>query len=100
MTSEKVIETKIKNYLESLGAYKIKIHGSNFMEPGIPDIIGCYKGTFIGIEVKAPGKLDGQSEQQKTHQRNIIKAQGLCVCTDNLEDVKNLIKKIDCQKEI
>ena len=54
---EKLIEKRIKTYLFDIGAYNIKIHGSNFQEPGIPDIIACYKGKFIGIETKAPGKL-------------------------------------------
>ena len=92
---EKAIETKIKIYLFKIGAYFIKIHGSNFQEPGIPDIIACYKGRFIGIEVKAPGKLTNQSEQQKIHQRNIEKAEGIYLLTDSLDDVKKLIGDID-----
>lgn len=92
---EKAIETAIKTYLFKIGAYYIKIHGSNFQEPGIPDIIACYKGYFLGIEVKAPGKLSNQSEQQKIHQRNIEKSEGIYLLTDSLDDVVKLIGEID-----
>lgn len=71
-----MIETRVKKFLSEIGAYFVKIHGSNFQEPGIPDIISCYKGYFIGIETKAPGKLNNQSEQQKIHQENIEKPVG------------------------
>ncbi|MHB2040965.1 hypothetical protein ACYCEV_04170 [Aerococcus mictus] len=40
--SEKVIENKIKKYLDSLGAYYEKIHGGSlFQSAGIPDILAC-----------------------------------------------------------
>lgn len=73
---EKIIENKIKDYLFENGFYFIKIHGSSFMEKGIPDLVCCINGKFIGIEVKAPGKLKGQSEYQKIHEENILKANG------------------------
>jgi hypothetical protein len=30
----------------------VKIHGSASQTSGIPDIIGCYRGRFVGLEVK------------------------------------------------
>lgn len=90
-----VVETPIKKYLFSKGAYFFKVHGSAFMEPGIPDIICCYKGLFIGIECKAPGKLGDQSDQQKIHEHNIIQSGGIYLLTDNINDIKNLLDEID-----
>lgn len=92
---EKVIENKIKDYLFEKGAYYFKVHGSSFMEKGIPDIICCYKGYFIGIEVKAPGKLRNQSEYQKIHMRNILKAGGWHILVDNVDVVKSTLATID-----
>jgi hypothetical protein len=34
----------------------VKIHGSPFQRKGLPDIIGCYRGRFVGLEVKVPGR--------------------------------------------
>lgn len=91
---EKKVETDIKDYLFSKGAYYFKVHGSALMEPGIPDIIACYKGYFIGIEVKAPGKDSGQSAVQKVHEKNILKAGGIYILADCLEDVVNVVEEL------
>ena len=46
---------KIMTRLEAEGGWWMKVHGSIFQTSGIPDIIGCHKGRFVGIEVKMPG---------------------------------------------
>ncbi|MDY0015135.1 MAG: VRR-NUC domain-containing protein [Bacteroidales bacterium] len=88
---EKGIEKTIKEYLTSIGAYWIKIHGSSYTPSGIPDIIVCWKGKFFGIEVKRTGALNEQSEKQRIHERNIRKAGGVYILVDTLEDVKKEI---------
>lgn len=96
---EKTVENKIKDYLFQHGIYHFKVHGSKFMPSGIADIISCVNGRFVGIEVKRPGAKNEQSEQQKIHQRNVIKSGGIYILADCLEDVINvvepLLKEID-----
>ena len=95
---EKKVENSIKDFLFSKGAYFFKVHGSKFMPVGLPDIVCCYKGKFIGIEVKAPGKLYNQSDYQVIHMNNIRKAGGIYLLTDNFQQVINLVEDIDnCQ---
>lgn len=54
MAAEKQFENKIKAYLKSKGAWFIKYWaGAQFTKSGIPDLLVCYKGKFIAIEVKA-----------------------------------------------
>lgn len=89
---EKTVETKIKDYLFSKGIYHFKIHGSKFMPSGIPDIVCCFEGSFLGIEVKRPGAKNEQSEQQKVHERNIIKSGGTYLLVDSLEEVVNYVE--------
>ena len=52
---ETLIVKKIMRRLEAEGGFWFKVHGGLFQLSGIPDIVGCYKGWFIGIEVKVPG---------------------------------------------
>src|SRR6478609_9612453 len=33
----------------------LHIHGNEFQQAGIPDILCCINGFFIGLEVKCPG---------------------------------------------
>lgn len=46
---------KIMDRLHAEGGFWFKVHGGPFQMAGLPDILGCYKGRFIGIEVKCPG---------------------------------------------
>lgn len=91
---EKTVENKIKDYLFTHDIYHFKVHGSKFMEPGISDIISCVNGHFVGIEVKRPGAKREQSEQQKVHERNVIKSGGIYILADCLEDVTNVIEPL------
>ncbi|MCU7521923.1 MAG: VRR-NUC domain-containing protein [Ignavibacteria bacterium] len=52
---ETTLVGKITTWLIAQGGWWVKVHGSPFQRAGIPDIIGCYEGRFIGIEVKCPG---------------------------------------------
>lgn len=73
--SEKIFENKVKLYLKEKGAYFIKTHGDRFSKIGVPDLIVCYKGLFIGIELKASnGK---PSELQLYNLREIEKSGGI-----------------------
>lgn len=73
---EKAIEDKIKDCLASRGSkiWFFKHAASASMKKGIPDIICCICGHFVGIEVKrANGR---QSDEQKVVERNILDAGG------------------------
>lgn len=52
---EKSIEDDIKAYVKSCGGLCYKIHGGDlYQETGIPDLLCCIHGIFVGIEVKDP----------------------------------------------
>jgi Holliday junction resolvase len=89
---EKTVETKIKDYLFQKGIYHFKVHGSKFMPAGIPDIVCCFNGSFLGIEVKRPGAKNEQSAQQKVHERNIVKSGGTYLLVDSLEEVVDYVE--------
>lgn len=61
MAEEKNFETKIRKYLESKGAWVLKTWSNGVQRAGVPDLIVCYRGTFMGLEIKArngrPSKL-------------------------------------------
>ena len=45
---------KLIKYLKKQGGWWVKIHGGIYQIGGLPDIIGCWRGQFYGIEVKTP----------------------------------------------
>ncbi|MDC3412557.1 VRR-NUC domain-containing protein [Terrihalobacillus insolitus] len=89
---EKRIENKIKQYLDNIGAWHIKTHGSMFSKAGTPDIIACVNGWFVAIEVKRP---DGGvvSELQKYHIDAIRKAGGVAFVACSVLEVQRYLKE-------
>lgn len=54
MAEEKRFENKIKNYLKDNNYWHIKYWGgAKYTTNGVPDILTCINGYFVGIEVKA-----------------------------------------------
>jgi len=52
-TPESKVKSKVTKQLKALGAYYFLPVSGGFGKAGVPDIIGCYKGRFFGIECKA-----------------------------------------------
>lgn len=86
---EKLIENKIKNYLKSKGAYYFKHHGNQFSQAGVPDIIACYKGRFLGIEVK--NETGKTTPLQDFNLKQINEAGGVGIVARCVEDVEKII---------
>ena len=53
MAEEKTLENRIKKYLKNEGCWYIKYWaGGGFTKSGIPDLLICCNGHFIGAEIK------------------------------------------------
>ena len=89
---EKNIENRIKNYLKSKGAYYFKHHGNQFSQVGVPDIIACYKGRFMGIEVK--NETGKTSPLQDVNLKMIKDAGGIGIVARCVEDVSKELDNI------
>lgn len=74
MAAEKLYENKIKKFLESEDAWFVKFFANRMTKEGIPDILACVNGYFVGIEVKA--QTGRPSELQIYHCEKIRKAGG------------------------
>ena len=55
MTPEKKVKIKVKSILDKVGAYHCMPATGGYGASGVPDIIACHKGLFLGIECKANG---------------------------------------------
>ena len=95
---EKTIRDKIVKYLEGVGALVLNtpaglmtVEGRTFSmgEPGRADLHVCYRGRFIAIETKAPGKQP--TDAQLRYRDRVIKAGGVWIVADCIETVKDLI---------
>lgn len=53
MTPEAKAKKKVKELLDKHGAYYVMTVTGGFGRSGAPDITGCSKGRYFGLEVKA-----------------------------------------------
>ena len=89
MKSEKIVQKEILQYLKSIGCYSIKTVVCN--RDGISDLIVCFEGRFIGIEVKSESKgISGLSARQKLELRNLNDSGGFGFCSNSLEHTKSI----------
>ncbi len=83
--TEKQITASIRQLLKNLGIFHYKQHQGLGSTPGVPDIVGIYKGRYLGIEVKAPnGKL---SPKQTIFLQTINDQGGIALVARSIEDV-------------
>lgn len=81
------LQRKIQNALKLKYGHRIfvfKIHGGPMMMAGLPDLIGCIRGLFFGIEVKMPGGI--VSERQHHVHARIRRAGGSVTVSSSVAD--------------
>lgn len=89
---ESVLQKKMITYIEEQGGYVVKVIAAS--KSGVPDLLICYKSKFVGIEVKAPGKLSETRPLQKYNLQQIQKSGGISASLDSLEDLKELLCRL------
>lgn len=94
-TPEVKVKNKVKKLLKENNAYFCMPVTGGFGASGVPDIIACYRGFFIGIECKAGNNVP--TALQKKHLQDIVNAGGgvAVINEDNLEDVEILLRAFD-----
>lgn len=88
MLPEKKVENEIKQWITNNGYWLIKIQGGcNNPDAGVPDILACINGFFVGIEVKRPE--GGRVSKLQIYQiKQIRKAGGIAFVCKSLEEFR------------
>lgn len=94
MTPEAKVKKRVVNVLKENGAYYFFPATGGFGRSGVPDIVGCYRGVFFGIECKAGSNKP--TALQEAEMRKIREANGitLVVNEENIDDVKIMLRDI------
>lgn len=92
MTPEAKVKKKVVDKLKRAGAYYFYPVTGGYGGSGVPDIVACYCGRFIGIECKA-GKNKPTPLQMKNLQ-DIEKNGGVALVINetNLSDVDDTLE--------
>lgn len=101
-TPEGRVKDKIKKLLKAHGIWYYMPVQNGMGVVGIPDLICCYEGLFIGIETKAPLKNPTTFDQrwnkatanQQARMREIQLAGGIAFVADDVAQVEELLNDI------
>lgn len=92
MNAETKIMRDIVEYLNKERIFNFRINADS-TTVGLPDLMVCYKGRMVGLEVKTPtGK---PTEIQRAVIEEITRCGGFGGFPTSVEDVKEILKKID-----
>lgn len=95
---ESKLSRKIMDALRAEGYFCFKVHGSEYMMSGLPDIIVCAKGRFVGLETKLPSTRGNVSPRQAYVHSQIENsggvAQVVCSPAEALAVVKTTLKEV------
>jgi len=92
MPAEKNFENKAKKYLKEKDCWVLKTWSNGVQRSGVPDLLVCCNGYFLGVELKAPnGK---PSELQIYNIKEIIRVGGfaLLLYPNQFEEFKKLVE--------
>lgn len=110
MAAEKLFENQVKRWLKSEGIYAagtpiqnidcpvcgwyFKVWGGGFQKSGIPDLIVCVNGYFLGVELK--GDTGTPSDLQKKNVQLINQGGGfgIILYPKGFEQFKEIVKGV------
>lgn len=81
-TPEKKVKKKVVDILKEYNAYYFYPVTGGYGASGVPDIVACVNGRFLGIEVKADMKKRSVTTLQQKNLNEINKTGGIGVVID------------------
>lgn len=87
--SEQQIQRDIIKLIEARGGYVVKVVSAS--RSGVPDLLVCWEGNFIGIEVKMPTTRTNVSKLQQYNLSKIIDSGGRSAVVWSPEQVDELL---------
>ena len=94
MTPEGKVKEEIKKVLKKTGIWYYMPVQNGMGVVGIPDFMCCADGKFIGVEAKAPGKIDNLTPNQKRIRDQIQESAGWYIAVDDAEHFKAVLAMI------
>lgn len=94
MTPEAKVKKQVVKILQEFGVYFFYPVTGGYGRSGVPDIVCCHNGLFIGIEVKADSKKNPPTELQLKNLREISEQGGLAMVVDmhNYEGLRTILR--------
>ena len=98
-TPERKVKKQVSKTLTALGAYYFYPVTGGYGGSGQPDVVGCYRGRFFGIECKANGNKP--TVLQQINLDKIAATGGIALVIDekNVASLKEIMEEQDEQPQ-
>ena len=90
---ESRLSRDIMTALRGEGWFCFKVHGSEHMMAGLPDIVVCAEGQFIGLETKMPEKRTNTSARQDFVHEQIRAAGGEVAVVTSVAEALEVVRR-------
>lgn len=98
MATEHDLQSKILKLIEYRGGYALNQPASAVLARGTSDVIACYRGRFLALEVKKDlNGTYGLTGAQKIRLKQVGTAGGVARSVDRLETVAAILDWLDYQ---
>ena len=100
LKTENDVKKALKEMLKEIGAFRFSVAAGGFGGVGgIADDIICFRGRFIAVESKRPGrrgeKNEGLSALQCLFRDQVMEANGRFYKVDSYEDIEHVRRKLE-----
>ena len=93
MTPENAVKRAVTTALKLRGAWYCFPATAGYGRSGVPDVLVCYRGRFLGIECKAPkGKTTALQDRELDA---IEAAQGIALVVTGVDEVTRVVDALD-----
>ena len=94
MTPEGKVKKKVAKHLDDLGCYYFYPATGGYGKSGVPDIVGCYKGKFFGLECKAGDNKPTLLQEKNLYHILVNGGISEVINEDNVHRVKQILEGI------
>jgi Holliday junction resolvase len=92
---ESTVAAGTDRILNRRGAYVVNIHGAGIGRNGIADRLACYRGRFLALELKAPGRRPTRLQQYELDQA--ANAGAITAVITNPDQATQILDRIDAE---
>jgi hypothetical protein len=93
-TPEGKVKAAVVKLLRKYNAYYFFPPSNGYGRSGIPDIVGCVKGKFIGIECKAGKNTTTALQDREIDRIRAAEGHGMVVNEGNIDLLEQVLKEL------
>lgn len=93
-TPEKKVKDAVTKILKEYNAYYFYPATGGFGRSGVPDIVACFRGHFIGIECKAGNNTTTALQDRELAKIEEAGGRAMVINEDNIEVVRRTLDAI------